>query len=65
MEIEERLSVQANENEDTLGYIVEEPRGFFSTLSRQVFRTHRPFRALVMDSTGTPILWVCSLDCLK
>ena len=41
-----------------LGYIAEEPRGFFSTFGRQIFRTHRPFRAVVMDPSGTPILWV-------
>ncbi|KAI0831471.1 Scramblase-domain-containing protein [Trametes gibbosa] len=46
-----------NELGDTLGYVVEEPGGFLSTFSRQVFRTHRPFRALVMDSEGSPILW--------
>lgn len=43
---------------DTLGYIAEEPRGIFSMFSRQIFRTHRPFRAVVMDSFGSPILWV-------
>ena len=41
-----------------LGYIAEEPRGFLSTFGRQIFRTHRPFRAVVMDPFGTPILWV-------
>lgn len=49
----------ANELGETLGFIAEEPRGFFSTFGRQIFRTHRPFRALVMDSVGTPVLWVC------
>ncbi|OJT14600.1 Phospholipid scramblase family protein [Trametes pubescens] len=47
-----------NEAGETLGYIAEEPRGFLSMFSRQVFRTHRPFRALVMDSQGSPILWL-------
>ncbi|OSX65106.1 hypothetical protein POSPLADRAFT_1031985 [Postia placenta MAD-698-R-SB12] len=47
----------ANEEGDTLGYIAEEPRGFLATFGRQILRTHRPFRALVMDSAGTPILW--------
>ncbi|KAH0830454.1 Scramblase-domain-containing protein [Lanmaoa asiatica] len=42
----------------SLGYIVEEPRGFLSMFARQVFRTHRPFRALVMDLDGSPILWI-------
>ena len=41
-----------------MGYIAEEPRGFFSMFARQLFRTHRPFRALVMDTSGAPILWV-------
>ncbi|TCD66687.1 hypothetical protein EIP91_001041 [Steccherinum ochraceum] len=50
--------VITNEREETLGYIAEEPRGFLSQMSRQVFRTHRPFRAIVMDSAGSPILWL-------
>lgn len=41
-----------------LGYIVEEHRGFLSVFSRQLFRTHRPFNAVVMDLDGEPILWV-------
>ncbi|KAF7793094.1 hypothetical protein EIP86_004201 [Pleurotus ostreatoroseus] len=47
-----------NEYDETLGYIAEEPRGFLSMFSRQLFRTHRPFRALVMDSEGSPTLWL-------
>ncbi|KAI0807425.1 Scramblase-domain-containing protein [Fomes fomentarius] len=47
-----------NEQGDTLGYIAEEPGGFLSTFSRQIFRTHRPFRAIVMDTEGSPILWI-------
>ncbi|KAI0957426.1 hypothetical protein AcW1_005822 [Taiwanofungus camphoratus] len=50
--------VITNELGETLGFIAEEPRGFFSTFGRQIFRTHRPFRALVMDSVGTPVLWL-------
>ncbi|PCH38138.1 Scramblase-domain-containing protein [Wolfiporia cocos MD-104 SS10] len=50
--------VITNEAGETLGYIAEEPRGFLATFGRQIFRTHRPFRALVMDSVGTPILWL-------
>lgn len=50
----------ANEMGDTLGYIAEEPRGILSMFSRQLFRTHRPFRAIVMDRFGDPILWVSS-----
>ena len=52
------LSGSANDAGDTLGYIAEEPRGFLATFSRQIFRTHRPFRAIVMDTEGAPILWV-------
>lgn len=48
----------SNEGGETLGYIAEEPRGFLSMFSRQVFRTHRPFRAIVMDASGSPILWL-------
>ncbi|KAI0720934.1 Scramblase-domain-containing protein [Cerioporus squamosus] len=47
-----------NEAGDTLGYIAEEPRGFLAAFSRQIFRTHRPFRAIVMDTEGSPILWI-------
>ena len=50
----------ANANDETLGYIAEEPRGFFSMFARQAFRTHRPFRAVVLDAYGSPILWVIS-----
>ncbi|CDO72866.1 hypothetical protein BN946_scf185002.g51 [Trametes cinnabarina] len=50
--------VITNEVGDTLGYIAEEPRGLLSTFSRQIFRTHRPFRAIVMDAAGSPILWL-------
>jgi hypothetical protein len=55
----------ANEVGDTLGYIAEEPRGVLSMFSRQVLRTHRPFRALVMDSYGNPILWVSTVVLLR
>ncbi|KAI0797633.1 Scramblase-domain-containing protein [Abortiporus biennis] len=50
--------VITNEQEQTLGYIAEEPRGLFSIFARQLFRTHRPFRAVVMDEFGSPILWL-------
>lgn len=53
-----------NEAGETLGYIAEEDAGvfgFLSTLRRQVLATHRPFRAVIMDVHGTPLLWVrCS-----
>ncbi|EIN07750.1 Scramblase-domain-containing protein [Punctularia strigosozonata HHB-11173 SS5] len=48
----------SNVEGEPLGYIAEEPRGILSTFSRQLFRTHRPFRALVMDLEGSPILWL-------
>lgn len=47
-----------NEAGEPLGYIAEEPRGVLSLFARQIFRTHRPFRALVMDLHGSPILWI-------
>ncbi|KAA1474857.1 Scramblase-domain-containing protein [Dentipellis sp. KUC8613] len=43
---------------EPLGFIAEEPRGFLSIFARQVFRTHRPFRAIIMDREGTPVLWI-------
>lgn len=46
----------SNEAGEPLGYIAEEPRGLLSVFARQVFRTHRPFRALIMDLEGSPIL---------
>ncbi|KZT68179.1 Scramblase-domain-containing protein [Daedalea quercina L-15889] len=52
-----RYAITDTEGE-TLGYIAEEPRGFLSTFGRQIFRTHRPFRAVVMDASGTPVLWL-------
>ncbi|KAJ8496427.1 hypothetical protein ONZ45_g12451 [Pleurotus djamor] len=48
----------SNEHGTPLGYIAEEPGGFLKTFSRQMLATHRPFRALVMDLAGSPILWV-------
>ena len=51
----------ANEAGETLGFIAEEPRGLLASFSRQIFRTHRPFRAVIMDRDGTPVLWVCVL----
>jgi hypothetical protein len=29
-----------------------------SAMSRQFLRTHRPFKAVIMDRTGKPILWI-------
>ena len=38
--------------------VAEEERSFFWSLGRQILRTHRPFRAVIMDTEGTPILRV-------
>jgi hypothetical protein len=48
----------ANEAGEVLGFIAEEPRGLLASFSRQILRTHRPFRAVIMDREGTPVLWV-------
>ena len=48
----------ASEDGESLGYIAEEPQGFLGILSRQMFATHRPFRAVIMDNGGIPVLWV-------
>lgn len=52
------LSGVANAVGEQVGYIAEEPRGLIGVVARQVFATHRPFRAVILDSTGTPLLWV-------
>ncbi|CAL1704975.1 unnamed protein product [Somion occarium] len=49
---------QTNKYVILLGYIAEEPRGILSVFSRQLLRTHRPFRAVVLDRQGSPILWL-------
>lgn len=38
--------------------MAEEERSFIGTLSRQALRTHRPFRSVIMDKTGKPVLWI-------
>jgi len=48
-----------NETGEPLGYIAEEPKDFFAVLARQAFATHRPFRAVIMDVEGSPIMWAC------
>ncbi|KAG5730681.1 Phospholipid scramblase family protein [Termitomyces sp. T112] len=48
----------SNEVGKPVGYIAEEPKGFLGTMARQVFATHRPFKAVVMDARGSPILWI-------
>ncbi|KAI0256731.1 Scramblase-domain-containing protein [Lactifluus subvellereus] len=50
--------VISNEVGETLGFIAEEPRGLLASFSRQILRTHRPFRAVIMDREGTPVLWI-------
>ncbi|KAI0319794.1 Scramblase-domain-containing protein [Amylostereum chailletii] len=41
-----------NAEGERLGFIVEEPHGLLASIGRQIFRTHRPFRAIVMDQDG-------------
>jgi hypothetical protein len=50
--------VIANDVGEVLGFIAEEPRGLLASFSRQLLKTHRPFRAVIMDREGTPILWI-------
>lgn len=38
--------------------MAEEDQGFVGVMMRQALRTHRPFRSVVMDKHGTPVLWV-------
>ncbi|KAG8906854.1 hypothetical protein FRB99_005914 [Tulasnella sp. 403] len=45
-------------NGNVVGYIAEEERGLFGTMARQLFRTHRAFRSVIMDVNGTPVLWI-------
>jgi len=48
----------ANDVGEVQGFIAEEPRGLLASFSRQLLRTHRPFRAVIMDREGAPVLWV-------
>ncbi|OCF35219.1 hypothetical protein I317_02265 [Kwoniella heveanensis CBS 569] len=41
-----------------VGFLAEEEQSFLSAISRQALRTHRPFRAVVMDRYGKPVLWI-------
>lgn len=59
-----RYAIQTPEGE-LVGYLAEEEQSFVGTLSRQFLRTLRPFRAVVMDRTGKPILWVGFSTCLR
>lgn len=54
-----------NEAGNTVGYIAEEERSFLATISRQAFATHRPFRAVIMDVSGSPVLWVSDNEYLR
>ncbi|KAG8831378.1 hypothetical protein FRC18_006647 [Serendipita sp. 400] len=47
-----------NERGEHVGFIAEQQRSFLWTLGRQLMRTRRPLRALVMDTAGFPLLWV-------
>ena len=59
------LNFVGNEQGKTLGFIAEEDRGFLGIVTRQMFSTHRPFRAVVLDTSGLPVLWVGLLIFLK
>ncbi|KAF9453266.1 Scramblase-domain-containing protein [Macrolepiota fuliginosa MF-IS2] len=48
----------SNEEGEPLGFIAEEDRGFIGAITRQAFATHRPLRAVVLDTSGSPILWL-------
>ncbi|THV07931.1 Scramblase-domain-containing protein [Dendrothele bispora CBS 962.96] len=48
----------SNATGESLGYIVEETGSFLSSINRQILATHRPFKAVIMDPAGTPILWI-------
>ncbi|KAK8849684.1 hypothetical protein IAR55_005019 [Kwoniella newhampshirensis] len=41
-----------------VGFLAEEEQGILSAVSRQALRTHRPFRSVIMDRHGTPVLWI-------
>lgn len=51
------LWAAGNEAGEPVGYIAEEPRGFFGVIARQAFATHRPFWAVIMDLEGSPVMW--------
>ncbi|KAI8868809.1 yjr100c-like protein, partial [Ramicandelaber brevisporus] len=40
----------------TLGYIAEEDHSFAKSMTRQLLRTHRPFKAYVVDTSGRVVL---------
>lgn len=47
-----------NQNGEHVGFIAEQQRSLLWNIGRQLMRTHRPVRALVMDTQGFPLLWV-------
>ncbi|MBF0352317.1 MAG: hypothetical protein HQM11_14890 [SAR324 cluster bacterium] len=47
-----------DEHGSALGFVVEESGGFMDTLLRLFLRSHRPFRALILDAQGTPVLQI-------
>lgn len=38
--------------------MAEEDQSFLKSLSRNILHTHRPFRSVVMDRHGRPVLWI-------
>jgi len=52
-----KYTISGGEGEP-LGYIAEDSKGFLGTLSRQLFSTHRPFHAVIMDKEGNPVLFL-------
>lgn len=53
-----KYSIHAPSGE-LVGYLAEEEQGLLGgALQRQVLRTHRPFRATIMDTSGRPVLMI-------
>ena len=53
-----KYSIHAPSGE-LVGYLAEEEQGRLGgALQRQLLRTHRPFRATVMDASGKPVLMI-------
>ncbi|TKY87500.1 hypothetical protein EX895_003514 [Sporisorium graminicola] len=53
-----KYSIHAPSGE-LVGYLAEEEQGLLGgALQRQLLRTHRPFRATVMDASGKPVLMI-------
>lgn len=44
-----------NQNSEVVGYISEASKGFWSTIGRLVFRSHRNFEAIISDKTGQKV----------